>query len=131
MIAILGMIGAVSFYKISTQPPPPKALEHTLEYDSIFNEHINDTKVVRLDVDTTTVKQDLSARFGVYRFYDPKLHGPGGNLHVFIDRRTNETTSRSLWAVNQKPAPIKLEGECFLATQTYLGTTEDYEICIR
>jgi hypothetical protein len=125
------MIGAVGFYKITVQPPSPKALAHTLEYDSIFDEHVNEKKVVRLDADTTTTKEDLSERFGVYRFYHPKLHGKGGNLHVFIDRRINKTISRSFWAVNQKPTPIKLEGECFVATQPNLGTTEDYEICIR
>ncbi len=130
VIAILGMLVAASFYKITAQPPPLKALSHTLEYDSIFEEHVKETKLVRLDVDTTTTKQDLSDRFGVYRFYHPKLHGKGGNLHVFIDRQINKTISRSLWPVNRNPAPIRLEGECFVATQTLQGT-EDYEICIR
>jgi hypothetical protein len=128
-ITLATALTAVSIYKLQAVPEPPKPLSHTLEYDAIVAEHIDTNKVARVEIDATTVKEDLSAHLSVYRFRHPQLRGKWGYLNVFVDRAKSVSIPRSLWDVDGKPPQITVSGNCALVPQASLGVVDRYEVC--
>jgi hypothetical protein len=109
---VIAALAGFSIYKILAQPELPKPLAHTLEYNAVVAEHIDLNKVPRASIDLTTIHEDLSPHFSVYRFRHSQLRGKWGYLHVFVDRDKSTTIPRSLWDINGKPPIISESGNC-------------------
>jgi hypothetical protein len=102
----------------------------TAEYNSILYEHVDLSQVTEKEVNQSTTLENLSERFGVYRFNHNKLYGKWGNLYVLIDRRKSKTISRSLLQVNGKAPKITVREGCFQLPQVKNGVIEEYKTCI-
>jgi hypothetical protein len=103
----------------------------TTEYLAVVNEHVDLSQVNKQELDQTATLDNLSERFGVYRFNHGKLRGKWGDLYVLVDRQTSKTTSRSLLPVNGKSPRITVQGNCFQIPQVKGSLIEGYEACIR
>jgi hypothetical protein len=117
----------VKFYNSAISKPQ---MAHSLEYDSVVNEHIDVTKVPRNEIDQSVTKQELGQRLAVYQFNHPKLRGKWGNLNVFVDRQTGKSVSRSLLPIKKAQPTVTLSNlpECLMVAQP---DQKDYEICVR
>jgi hypothetical protein len=117
----------VKFYNSAISKPQ---MAHSLEYDSVVNEHIDVAKVPRNEIDQSVTKQELGQRLAVYQFNHPKLRGKWGNLNVFVDRQTGKSVSRSLLPINKTQPTVTLSNlpECLMVAQP---DQNDYEICVR
>jgi hypothetical protein len=118
----------IKVYKSYASKPQPMA--HSIEYDSVVNEHIDVAKVPRNEIDQSVTKQELNQRLAVYQFNHPKLRGKWGNLNVFVDRQTGKSVSRSLLPVKKAQPTVTLSNlpECLMVAQP---DQNDYEVCVR
>lgn len=112
-------------YALKSEP-----MAHSLEYDSVVNEHIDLSQVSRKEIDLSVTKQELGQRFAIYQFNHPKLRGKWGDLNVFFDRQTGKSVSRSLLPMKKAQPTVTLSNlpECLMVAQP---DQNNYEICIR
>jgi hypothetical protein len=126
--AIVFVLGSVAYVKAPKSAP--QAMAHTPEYDAVVDQHIDTSKISRNEIDLSVIKQEVSQRFVAYQFNHPMLRGKWGDLHVFLDRQTGKSISRSLWPVKNNLPEITLATgtECLMVNQP---GQNNYEICIR
>lgn len=136
VIITVGAVAAISiaaiFWVAMNRTAMSKSVDFTktAEYNSILSEHVDLSQVSKAEVDQTAALDNLSERFGVYRFTHSKLQGKWGSLHVLIDRQASKTVSRSLLQVNGKPPQITVKNGCLQVPQVKDQLIEKYEICI-
>jgi hypothetical protein len=129
-ILALFLMSALCIKLYKSYASKPRSMAHSIEYNSVVNEHIDVAKLPRSEIDQSVTKQELGQRLAVYQFNHPKLRGKWGNLNVFVDRQTGKSVSRSLLPINKAQPTVTLSNlpECLMVAQP---DQSDYEVCVR